>query len=151
MKRFFTSLLLTLAFTLVLAPSAKAETAQWIARQANLSYSSFRSFYSCDYAEDRAEAFLKQLGAKNVRTRCSGGLPDSQFVNVRATFEAAVPAARGSQASFQRVTLSARESCDFNEQLIRQILPFFTVRNVQSRSSCWDSQGRVGFTLDVLK
>ena len=137
---------LSLLISLALLPSVLVSRAQ-ASETAKLDfwYASATSFYSCDYAEAQTKSYLQKLGAHGVQVSCNGGLPDFDSLTVTAEFTP------GSAGQWTAVQLESNESCDFNERLIRELLSKFTTRNVNVSSTCWDSQGRVSATLDVLE
>lgn len=140
-----------IAFVLGISSFAHAnEPATFVTKSVDFSYSSFRSYYACSYAETQAVNYLKQLGARNIRVSCSGGLPHMDAIFLRATFRAAVQGGQ-STATWQAVKIRNRDACDFNERLVRELLPEFSIRNVYKSGTCWDSQGRFTYNLSVLK
>ncbi len=94
------------------------------------------SYYNCDSVEATVESHLADLGAQNVSVSCSGGIQMgwTMPVNVRATFDVAVPAANGMT---REVVLSGRDACSLNVEFLDKALPLFPgVKVVSKRSSC---------------
>lgn len=94
------------------------------------------TYYNCDSVEDTVEARLESLGAQNVRVSCSGGIEMGQNMpaHVRATFDVAVPAANDAS---REVSLSGRDSCSLNVELLDAAIPLFPgVKVLSKRSSC---------------
>lgn len=142
---------LLIAFVSAFSLKAAAETVTWTPQTAKVSYTNMRAFYSCDYAESQTEHYLELLGARDIKVRCTGGLPDFQSVNLTAEFLAPVISTDGVEAEWQAVTLKARESCDFNETIAKRVMKYFPTRANEAQSSCWASEGSFSSTLEVLK
>lgn len=109
----------------------------------NFSYSNNYAYYSCSYAEYQAQKFLAQLGARNIHTKCSGGIDQEMpYVYLTASFE---------QYSSEDVvvTLRGRESCDFNVKLIDAILTKFDHKEVKKGSTCWNAEGRYRYDITL--
>lgn len=121
----------------------------------SFSYSGFRSAYSCSYVENQTKKILKGLGAQNVSVRCSGGIEDrSETVFVRAQFSSIreTTADKSTRtASPTPVTFKFDESCDLHERIIRYSLKKFEVYAEDNDSSCYNWQGRVNYSVVVLK
>ncbi len=116
-------------------------------------FSHLRSFYSCHFAENRADQILQALGAENIVSRCQGGLEMRQrFVSVLVDFE--VPNHRGpwrnvilNERTFDR--FSSENSCEFTYRMIQQFIENFAVRNLTSFNGCWDGRGRFQFEFQL--
>jgi len=132
------------------APAAGAsELAVWLPLQLEFPYRHFTTQYSCSGLEARVKSLLLKLGARadlDVRgygcTRLTG--PDP-FAGVRIRMNVLEPAGArpGLGAHWKRVDLlgdrellEAAADCELIEQVAQQILPLFTVRNVDYRATC---------------
>lgn len=105
------------------------------------SYWERHSLYACSYVEGRAQFFAKKLGATNVEVDCKGGLPHNDWVQAEITFS--TPA-----NSEERTTkIRINEACDFNQKLLEKMLPAFEPSEVVRKGVCWDSQGRLRYTI----
>lgn len=130
--------------------------AQWTTKTATIFYASTKAYYSCDYAEAQTLKALQTLGARSIKVRCSGGLPDFESVHIKAQFTSASYADKAlnqpiETASWSLTSLAGKESCEFNEQVAKSLLPYFTVSKMANNSSCWGAQGRYNIEVDVLK
>ncbi|MEZ4873214.1 MAG: hypothetical protein R2827_13425 [Bdellovibrionales bacterium] len=113
----------------------------------NYSFSSFRSAYSCHYAETQFQEYVEALGGEIESIRCSGGIPyDDHFVAIRA--QVRVPQVN-ENTRWVSVELEGDEACKFNDNMIQELLNHFATRNLEHRSSCWHSQGRYKYSFDV--
>ncbi|MES3037320.1 MAG: hypothetical protein V4736_05375 [Bdellovibrionota bacterium] len=139
------------AATVFLVSQAQAQSIAWVEKDIHVSYSSFHSYYSCDYAEQQTEKILNVMGAQGMKVTCSGGLPYNEFVSVRARFQSAIATIGTTEDNWSGVKFKVNEACDFNESIARQLAKHFTTRNVKVSSSCWDSQGSFKLTAEVLK
>lgn len=165
-------------FTLALASGALAEPpaqnspptwAVWTPKELRFTYMGFTSHYSCDGLADKMRLILLQLGARpDLKVRevpCSGsfGTP-SAFPGVTVNMNVLTPwEATGANASvtpvpahWKLVELSTdrdplREAgdCELIEQVKPHVLPLFSARNVDYRSTCVPNQLQIGGT--VLK
>ncbi len=122
------------------------EIAHAESKSVSFSYSSSRSYYACSYFEGQGEKLLAKLGADSVSTRCHGGLPDNHFVS--GTYFFRMPASTG---AVETVSLNVRESCDFNEKLIKKLLTAFDVVSLSKRGSCWDSSGNLRYSIQIRR
>ncbi len=127
------------ALTILLAGSAFASEAKSI----NFSYSNFNAYYSCNFAQYQAQKFLTQLGARNIYTKCSGGI-DQNMSTVYMTISFEQYASEGVV-----VTLQGRESCDFNVKLIDTILTKFDHKEVKKGSTCWNAEGSYRYDITL--
>ena len=164
--------------TLALASGALAEPpaqnsppawAVWTPKELRFTYMGFTSHYSCDGLADKMRLILLQLGARpDLKVRevpCSGsfGTP-SAFPGVTVNMNVLTPwDATGANASvtpvpahWKLVELSTdrdplREAgdCELIEQVKAHVLPLFSARNVDYRSTCVPNQLQIGGT--VLK
>ncbi len=116
-------------------------------------FNSSRSWYACSYAKSQAQDFLESLGAKNIEFhRCSDGRNTGGFLSMRVQFAALELTSESRVAShWTYVELGGDEACTFNNRLIQNLLPYFSIRNLESSNSCWYSQGRYRFRLETLQ
>ena len=137
-------------------PAAPAEFAVWTPKEAQFTYMGFTTHYTCDGLRDTIREMLLQLGARKddlkvTEEPCSGN-PDrpNPFPGVRIKMSVLQPApAQLSpdtpmvEAHWKPVKLPYRETginaagqCELLEQFNQKILPLFTTRNVDVRTSC---------------
>ena len=146
------------------APSAWAV---WTPKELRFVYMGFTSHYSCDGLRDKMRVILLQLGArpdmKLRETPCAGQLGrPTEFpgvtvnMNVLTPFDAAktnaaetpLPAHwKSVEISTDRDPLREAGDCELIEQVKSRVLPLFTARNIEYRSTCIPNQLQVGGTL----
>ena len=148
--------------------------AVWADKELSFVYQGFTTKYSCDGLRDKMRGVLLDLGAekkslKVLELGCSSpsGRPDP-FPGVRVKMRVLQPAdgkAAGDAppvaAHWQPVDLKLRDSytvdsgeCELVEQIRQKVLPLFSVRNVEFRSTCIPHQAsptRPVLKLEVLK
>ena len=149
------------------ASPAPPAWAVWTPKELRFVYMGFTSHYSCDGLRDKMRVILLQLGArpdmKLRETPCSGQLGrPSAFpgvtvnMNVLTPFDAAktnaaetpLPAHwKSVQISTDRDPLREAGDCELIEQVKSRVLPLFTARNIEYRSTCIPNQLQVGGTL----
>lgn len=143
--KFITMIALVLAATTAFATEYATKKMSW----SPMTHSGWNTtYYNCDWAEGQVESHLKALGGQNVRVTCSGGIETGWtspiFVNAKFDVPTNGSVSRG-------VTLSGRESCDFNTEFLDAAIPMFPGVALRSRrSSC--SGGRLdswSYTLTV--
>jgi hypothetical protein len=138
------------------APPAEMEFAVWAPKEIQFTYMGFTTHYTCDGLRDTIKEMLLQLGARKddlkvTEQPCSGD-PDrpNPFpgVKIKMSVLQPAPATLGSdtpvvKAQWKPVKLPYRENginaagqCELLEQFNRTILPLFTTRNVDVRTSC---------------
>jgi len=129
----------------------KKTPVQYETQKMDFHFYSHRSFYSCHYAEKQTDLVLTALGAQNIKIQCRGGLPHFEHVDVKAEFDSAQPASSSEQkGEYVFVELRFDESCQFNKELVKEILPHFEVDVQKHWGSCWYSKGRFAYELEVL-
>lgn len=105
-------------------------------------YWSSHSYYACSYVEQKAHFFAEKLGATDITVKCTGGLPWNDWVSADISY--AVPMKK----SVAEVTkLRVNEACDFNQKLIEKIIPTFNPTEVKRKGVCWDSSGRLRYSV----
>jgi hypothetical protein len=169
-----------LALALFLASVAAADStdggqsAVWTQKEFKFIYQGFTTKYSCDGLHDKMRRILLELGARKQDLKisdwgCSGrsGVPDP-FPGVIVKMSvlvpidgAAAPAAQPPLPSHWRAlklkldnsSLSEAGECELVEQVKQQVLPLFTTRNVDLKSTCVPHQltpGGTQLTAEVL-
>jgi hypothetical protein len=115
-----------------------------IATPFSFSFSSHNSFYSCSYAENQATKTLKALGANVVDMRCAGGIDFEKYEPVYLSGGFVLESQGG-----KTVVLKGRDSCEFNVQLIKNILATVNATVAKESHNCWDSEGNYRFEITV--
>jgi len=149
------------------AATEERQPAVWQTRELNFDYVGFTSRYSCDGLRDRVEQALKTLGARGDLTvtpyPCSTVDRPELLPSLRikvSTLQPAMAAAEGGtvQARWKTVRLAGANGlgpgdCELAEQIRSRILPLFTTRNLEARTTCvphQESAGNILLTVDVL-
>jgi hypothetical protein len=165
------ALLLLLACAGALADEVPV-TAGWVPREFRYTYQGFTAKYSCDGLRDRVKEVRLQLGARKQdlsvsSTGCSEGFGHPTYfpgVSVKMSVleplsEKSAPDIKPVAALWRNVDVSRPEplraagDCELTEQIKQSILPLFTTRNVEYRSTCVPHQLTPGGTTlkaDVL-
>jgi len=151
------------------AVSSPPTWAVWAPKELRFTYMGFTSHYSCDGLADKMRMILLQLGARpDLKIRavpCSGsfGRP-TEFPGVTVNMNVPTPwDAAGANAtvtpvpahwklvelSTDRDPLREAGDCELIEQVKAHVLPLFTARNIEYRSTCVPNQLQIGGT--VLK
>ena len=130
----------------------------WQKHEYNFRYMGFTSTYSCDGLADKIKVLLIAAGARKDAKSQSGacasgfGRPD-KFASAKLTFYTLAPdSAAGATgtadgqsvaAAWRTVAFSDRSprelrvgDCELIEQFRDNVLPMFTARNVENRTSC---------------
>ena len=149
------------------ASPAPPAWAVWTPKELRFVYMGFTSHYSCDGLRDKMRVILLQLGArpdmKLRETPCAGQLGrPTEFPGVTAKMDVLTPfdAAKTNaaetplpahwksvQISTDRDPLREAGDCELIEQVKSRVLPLFTARNIEYRSTCIPNQLQVGGTL----
>ena len=149
------------------AAAEPAVEAVWTPRELNFTFLGFTAHYSCDGLQARMQKVLLMLGARPTDLQvlpgpCAApyGRPD-RFANVRVKMNVLVPAVgeRGAAdtptvpAHWKMVNLTASKDvvkeagdCELIEQVKQSVLPLFTTRDVDYKSTCIPFQLTVGGT-----
>jgi len=133
---------------------AVAEPGVWQKHEYSFQFMGFTSTYSCDGLADTLKRLLLQSGAradaKAQPGACSSsyGHPD-RFARATLVFYTLVPpgtagaSGDSGQGAWQPVAIAARSptqlqvgDCELVEQFRNNVLPMFTTRNVQNRTTC---------------
>jgi hypothetical protein len=151
--------------------SGSGVPAVWADKELTFVYMGFTTRYSCDGLRDKMRGVLLDLGAekkslKVLQTGCSSaaGRPDP-FPGVRVKMRVLQPAGTGTStddkqppvaAHWQPLDLKFRDSftmdsgeCELMEQIHQKVLPLFSVRNVEFKSTCIPHQASA--TRPILK
>lgn len=149
--------LAVLACLLAAGGAAAAEPAVWKDQELVLDYMGFTTHYSCDGLRDRVRAVLLQLGARadlevtsSGCVRAAGGperFPrvDAHFATLQpAPAPASAPGAGAAPAvsgAWKSLNLAGRDGlgpgeCELAEEVVRTVLPHFTVRNLDVHAPC---------------
>jgi hypothetical protein len=149
------------------ADAAAPEPGVWQKHQYSFVYMGFTSTYSCDGLASKLKILLLASGARaDAKSRagaCAAGYgrPD-KFARADLTFYTLAPPDTSKPADgpavngiWRPVTLAARKphdlatgDCELVEQFKSNVLPMFTTRNVESRTSCIPHQ-LSGSTIDL--
>jgi hypothetical protein len=168
---------LSLAFEALAQPAAESNPPQsspttwavWTPKELRFIYMGFTSHYSCDGLADKMRSIVLQLGARSDlklrQTPCSGPLGrPTEFPGVTVKMNVLVPwdAASANAAvtpvpahwklvelSTDRDPLREAGDCELIEQVKAHVLPLFSTRNIDYRSTCIPNQLQIGGT--VLK
>ena len=146
-------------------PADAPVAAVWAAESLRFTFLGFTAKYSCDGLQDKIRRTLLKLGArpdlKVQWTGCAGGISrPTPFPGVSAKMFVLRPASEQDIAAGQSVPahwrtvdvnagrdpLDAAGDCELTEQIKQRILPKFTTRNVEYRSTCIPNQLTVGGT-----
>jgi hypothetical protein len=163
---------LALACGLLLLPAARADEsaaprpATWQHQQFTLDYRGFTTHYSCDGLRAKLRQVLQALGARKddlkvtpancTRMADRPELMPSMDVDIWTLRPAPVPPpADALPAHWQALNLSRQldgDDCELAEEIQRQVLPHFAVRQLQLSTGCIPHQARgsIGFTLEAL-
>lgn len=134
MKSFVMFLAVLISTSAALSEEVKTSTIKF-------NYWERHSYYSCSYVEGRAELFAKKLGASSVEVDCKGGLPHNDWVQAEITLKTSV------NAESNTTKIRINEACDFNQKLLEKMLPAFEPSEVVRKGACWDSSGRLRYTI----
>ena len=158
-------------------PAAFADTSSlasqagvWQKHQYRFQFLGFTTTYSCDGLADKLALLLKYSGARSDAKAfpgaCSTGLgrPD-KFASADLTFYTLTPPSGTANevevpATWRAVALQTRKpqelgegDCELIEQFRSALLPMFTTRNVDDRTTCiphQQSSGSIALTFDSL-
>jgi hypothetical protein len=164
MKMFSGLSLLSLALVFMTAQTVLALPAKTVSNNYGFTINSNLDFgghvyFNCDSVEDSAKEMLQHMGARNVQTRCTGGLdhngmpPMEAYLTVSYDSVKAASAndAQTIQADYVAVELRGFNDCFLAEQLFKKFQPTFDIKNLTSPRRCTDSNGSYIYRFDVLK
>jgi len=133
------------------AADSGEEAAVWVAKELNFRYVGFSTKYSCDGLQDRMRRILMQLGARDdlkvTGYGCSGVNSPETTPGVRVVMHVLQPAnsTAGPTVTVRwktvdllsgRDPLDAAHDCELISQLNRDVLPLFSVRQVDYSAAC---------------
>jgi hypothetical protein len=138
----------------------------WTPKELRFTYMGFTSHYSCDGLADKMRTILLQLGARpDLKIRelpCAGGLGrPTEFPGVTVNMNVLKPWDAGSanatatpvparwkpmELSTDRDPLKEAGDCELIEQVKAHVLPLFSTRQVDFRSTCVPNQLQLGGT-----
>jgi hypothetical protein len=146
-------------------PDAGAVQAVWVPQQLRFTFLGFTAKYSCDGLQDKVRRTLLKLGARpdlSVQWMgCAGGIGrPTQFPGVQVKMHvlqllddknaAAGPPVNAHwrlvDVTSGRDPIDVAGDCELTEQIKQSLLPKFTARNVEYRSTCIPNQLTVGGT-----
>lgn len=114
-------------------------------------------YYDCDSVEAAAEDFLAEMGAMDIRARCTGGLENGQALpaHLRVEFVNAI-AAKSTEATHQanyrmvemRGSKNRGHGCMLMKDIYRNLAGMFDTRSVNARFSC-NSSFSQRYTIDL--
>jgi hypothetical protein len=128
---------------------AGSSPGEWKAREFTFQLMEFTSRYTCDGLHQKLEIVLQQLGAKPgaelMETGCmEPGYKGTRVPSATMRFATLVPAqgAGTQQGAWKSVNLVGNEKfenteCELLEEVVRSLVPLFTVRNVQPMPPCF--------------
>ena len=147
--------------------SRASESATWVPKVLSFTYHGVTTRYTCDALQTRMKALLLELGARPdlwvVTWGCTRQIAADILPGVTAQMNVLQPAASGATplaAHWKRVDLLANRSpseaagdCELISEIKLNVLPLFTVRNVDYSATCVPGQlhtGTTRLTADVL-
>jgi hypothetical protein len=145
------------------------ETAVWTPKELRFTYMGFTSHYSCDGLRDKILSTLLKFGARKDlvvnEISCGAGLgrptpfptvaikmnvltpaPDKADPNAAATTPTVTTHWKLVDLAASRDPLDVAGDCELIEQIKQRILPLFTAREVEYKSSCVPNQLELGST-----
>lgn len=153
------------------APAPQA--AVWVQKEVQFTYMGFTTHYSCDGLRDNVREMLLELGARKSDLKvyeqpCSGD-PNrpNPFPGVKIKMSVLQPAPATTSADTKTVPaywktvklprgpqgLDAAGQCELLEELNQKVVPLFTTRNVDLRTTCVPHQltpAATSLTAEVL-
>lgn len=149
-----------LALTLLMMSTSAFAVGYQSARASYTIFSNVGSgqvYYNCDSVENHVEDLLEEMGARNIRVRCSGGLDRfggrfSTPASVVATFEAlryGYPN-DGTIFSNRKVEIRERDNCHLYNTSFRALEKHFEISN-SSASACFRPGDRTRISFNVIK
>lgn len=141
---------------LAVVMTSSAFAGEYVSRKLNFSPRTHTGgnqyYYNCDFVEDRTETLLEQLGASNVRSRCTGGLNSGMGMPAfaRITFDAPVASENGVT---ETVVIKGWESCELNSEFLNKAIPLLpAVKLVSKRANCNGGRtARWTYTVEITK
>jgi len=151
------------------AAGSGGETAVWTPKELRFTYMGFTSHYSCDGLRDKISSTLLKFGARKDlvvnEISCGAGMGrPSPFPAVSIKMNVLTPAPEKTDPNAAAATptvtthwklvdlaasrdpLDVAGDCELIEQIKQRILPLFTARDVEYKSSCVPNQLQLGST-----
>jgi hypothetical protein len=151
------------------AAGSPGETAVWTPKELRFTYMGFTSHYSCDGLRDKISSTLLKFGARKDlvvnEISCGAGMgrpspfpsvsikvnvltpaPDKTDPNAAAATPTVTTHWKLVDLAASRDPLDVAGDCELIEQIKQRILPLFTARNVEYKSSCVPNQLQLGST-----
>jgi hypothetical protein len=153
------------------AAAAAGQPATWVEHDYDFDYMGFTTHYSCDGLREKVRHILLALGARPDLNISSGGCVDrTDRRDLLARFDrtpslrihmatlqpagpqGASPATGGAQGAWREISFTGADrldpsDCELVQELTRQIVPLFTVRNVQTNAVCVPHQSPISLSL----
>lgn len=140
---------------------AQATPGNWTDHDVRFTYMGFTSQYTCEGMRDKVRMLLRELGARPDLSVESVGCAESleprrldRMPSVRLRFATLQPAPAPGQASgvWKSVQLGGpgmfgASDCELLEELARQVVPLFAVRNMENAPTCTPHQEPVRVSL----
>jgi len=151
------------------AAGSGGETAVWTPKELRFTYMGFTSHYSCDGLRDKISSTLLKFGARKDlvvnEISCGAGMgrpspfpavsikmnvltpaPDKTDPNAPAATPTVTTHWKLVDLAASRDPLDVAGDCELIEQIKQRILPLFTARDVEYKSSCVPNQLQLGST-----
>jgi hypothetical protein len=151
------------------AAGSGGETAVWTPKELRFTYMGFTSHYSCDGLRDKISSTLLKFGARKDlvvnEISCGAGMgrpgpfpavsikmnvltpaPDKTDPNAAAATPTVTTHWKLVDLAASRDPLDVAGDCELIEQIKQRILPLFTARDVEYKSSCVPNQLQLGST-----
>lgn len=113
-------------------------------------------YYNCDSVEYKVEELLEEMGAQNIRVRCSGGLDRfgqfSTSARVNTTFDVLsyeMPN-DGTMFSTKRVEIRERDNCHLYNSSFKALSKSFEISEI-STGVCFRPGDRTRISFKVIK
>ena len=112
-------------------------------------------YYNCDSVESTVENILEEMGAKEIRVRCTGGLDINGFIHlparVSADFEA-INAELDGKISVQvdEIQFRNHKNCHLYNNIVKAVQDKFEIAHIDMRR-CHRIGGATRISMSVLK
>lgn len=108
------------------------------------------SYFSCDFLQMKAKRYLKEFGARDIKIKCTGGLPYFQHARIIAKYDA--PSIEDFDADWFILDFKSRRdsNCQLDTTLMEGLMKGFEVASYKKAGSCFGSQGRYNVELVLL-
>lgn len=108
-----------------------------------------RVYYNCESVENATRHVLSELGATEIRVKCTGGLDPVSRVHTDAFVRARFFVVE--QGEFETVVFRDRTNCHLITEIFEGVRGSFILHNVQGVRRCWDASSPYHFSAEVLK